>query len=103
MNELAENTQESPEDFIDLPNSNTIEVPEPEKELKIDIIDDRPEEDQKPKRASSDDVDEEIEGIGNKTKKRIVTAIILPLEKMIHCVVAKNLLETMFQSLRPVQ
>ena len=71
MNELAENTQESPEDFIELPDSNTIEVPEPEKELKIDIIDDRPEEDQKPKRASSDDVDEEIEGIGNKTKKRI--------------------------------
>ena len=71
MNELAENTQESSENFIELPDSNTIEAPEPEKELKIDIVDDRPEEDQKPKRASSDNVDEEIEGIGDRTKKRI--------------------------------
>ena len=71
MNELAENTQESSENFIELPDSNTIEVPEPEKELQIDIVDDRPEEDQKPKRASSDNVDEEIEGIGDRTKKRI--------------------------------
>ena len=71
MNELAENTQESSENFIELPDSNTIEAPEPEKELKIDIVDDRPEEDQKPKRAASDNVDEEIEGIGDRTKKRI--------------------------------
>ena len=66
MNELAENTQESSENFIELPDSNTIEGPEPEKELQIDIVDDRPEEDQKPKRASSDNVDEEIEGISGK-------------------------------------
>ena len=31
MNELAENTQESSENFIELPDSNTIEAPEPEK------------------------------------------------------------------------
>jgi len=68
MNELAENI----DDFGEVPKSNRIEVPEPEKDLQIDIIDDRPEEDKKPQRASSDDnVDEEIEGIGNRTKKRI--------------------------------
>ena len=67
MNELAEKV----DDFEDLAKSNTIEVPNPEKELQIDIVDDRPEEDQKPSRASSDDVDEEIEGIGDRTKKRI--------------------------------
>jgi hypothetical protein len=67
MNELAEKV----DDFEDLAKSNTIEVPSPEKELQIDIVDDRPEDDQKPSRASSDDVDEEIEGIGNRTKKRI--------------------------------
>ena len=67
MNELAEKV----DDFEDLAKSNTIEVPNPEKELQIDIVDDRPEEDQKPSRASSDDVDEEIEGIGDRTKTRI--------------------------------
>jgi len=67
MNEVAENI----DDFGELAKSNTIEVPEPEKELQIDIVDDRPEEDQKSSRASSDDVDDEIEGIGDRTKKRI--------------------------------
>ena len=67
MNELAKDV----DDFGEVPKSNRIEVPEPEKDLQIDIVDDRPEEDQKPSRASSNDVDDEIEGIGDRTKKRI--------------------------------
>ena len=49
---------------------NSIEVPIPD--VEIDIVDDRPQEDQKPPKAVSDnDVDEEIEGINDRTKKRI--------------------------------
>ena len=52
--------------------SNTIETPE--SDVQVDVIDDRPLEDQKPPRASAspdDDVDEEIAGISDRTKKRI--------------------------------
>tara|TARA_R100000458_G_scaffold59866_1_gene72312 strand:+ start:3851 stop:4828 length:978 start_codon:yes stop_codon:yes gene_type:complete len=55
----------------ELPVVNTIEVPIPD--VEVDVIDDRPLEDQKPPRQgkAEDDVDEEIEGIGERTKKRI--------------------------------
>ena len=54
----------------ELPVANAIEVPIPD--VEIDVIDDRPIEDQKPSKAKSDaDVDEEIAGISDRTKKRI--------------------------------
>tara|TARA_R100000655_G_scaffold106663_2_gene156195 strand:+ start:4846 stop:5826 length:981 start_codon:yes stop_codon:yes gene_type:complete len=55
----------------ELASVNTVEVPIPD--VEIDIIDDRPLEDQKPPRQvnADDNVDDEIEGIGERTKKRI--------------------------------
>ena len=54
----------------ELPSVNSVEVPIPD--VEIDIVDDRPQEDQKPPKTVSDnDVDEEIEGINDRTKKRI--------------------------------
>ena len=67
MSETAQNV----EDF-ETPKAQQIESPEPDKDLEIEVIDDRPQEDQKVSRVSDDDeVDNEIEGIGNRTKKRI--------------------------------
>jgi len=68
---MSEATQKA-EEFEGLPSPQEVQVPQPDKDLEIDIIDDRPEEDQKPRRvAVNGDVDEEIEGIGDRTKKRI--------------------------------
>ena len=68
---MSEATQKA-EEFEGLPSPQEVQVPEPDKDLEIDIVDDRPEEDQKPRRVAVDsDVDEEIEGIGDRTKKRI--------------------------------
>ena len=68
---MSEATQKA-EEFEGLPSPQEVQVPQLDKDLQIDVIDDRPEEDQKPRRVAIDgDVDEEIEGIGNRTKKRI--------------------------------
>jgi len=68
---MSEATQKA-EEFEGLPSPQEVQVPQPDKDLEIDVIDDRPEEDQKPRRVAIDsDVDEEIEGIGDRTKKRI--------------------------------
>ena len=68
---MSEATQKA-EEFEGLPSPQEVQVPQPDKDLEIDVIDDRPEEDQKPRRvAVNGDVDEEIEGIGDRTKKRI--------------------------------
>lgn len=68
---MSEATQKA-EEFEGLPSPQEVQVPQLDKDLEIDIIDDRPEEDQKPRRvAVNGDVDEEIEGIGDRTKKRI--------------------------------
>ena len=54
----------------ELATVNTVEVPIPD--IEIDIVDDRPAVDQKPVKAVTDeDVDVEIEGINDRTKKRI--------------------------------
>jgi len=54
----------------ELTSVNSIEVPIPD--IEVDVIDDRPQEDQKPPKVVTDnDVDEEIEGINDRTKKRI--------------------------------
>ena len=68
---MSEATQKA-EEFEGLPSPQEVQVPQLDKDLEIDVIDDRPEEDQKPRRvAVNGDVDEEIEGIGDRTKKRI--------------------------------
>jgi len=67
---MSEATQKA-EEFEGLPSPQEVQVPQPDKDLEIDVIDDRPEEDQKPRRVTVDNVDEEIEGIGDRTKKRI--------------------------------
>jgi hypothetical protein len=67
---MSEATQKA-EEFEGLPSPQEVQVPQPDKDLEIDVIDDRPEEDQKPRRVAIDNVDEEIEGIGDRTKKRI--------------------------------
>ena len=65
MTEEAQTIQQ--EEFT---GGNSIEVPIPD--VEVDVIDDRPQEDQKPPKAVSDnDVDQEIEGINDRTKKRI--------------------------------
>ena len=67
MSETAQNV----EDF-ETPIAQKIESPKPDKDLEIEVIDDRPQADQKVSRVSNDDdVDNEIEGIGDRTKKRI--------------------------------
>jgi len=53
----------------ELPVVNTIEAPT--SDVEIEVVDDRPLEDQKPARASNDDVDAEIANISGRTKKRI--------------------------------
>ena len=51
----------------ELPSVNSVEVPIPD--VEIDIVDDRPQEDQKPPKTVSDnDVDAEIEGINDRTE-----------------------------------
>ena len=66
---MMEEAQAMTED-LELAPSTEVQVPIPD--IEVDVIDDRPEEDQKPPRQASDsDVDEEIEGIGERTKKRI--------------------------------
>ena len=64
---MNEQTQEIQED--ELPAVNTIEAPV--SDVEIEVVDDRPIEDQKPARASNDDVDAEIANISGRTKKRI--------------------------------
>ena len=51
----------------------TTEVQVPIPDVEIEVVDDRPVEDQRPPKqeVASDDIDEEIEGIGERTKKRI--------------------------------
>jgi hypothetical protein len=51
----------------------TTEVQVPVPDVEIEVVDDRPVEDQRPPKQelADDDVDEEIEGIGERTKKRI--------------------------------
>lgn len=51
----------------------TTEVQVPIPDVEIEVVDDRPVEDQRPPKQelASDDIDEEIEGIGERTKKRI--------------------------------
>ena len=59
---MMEEAQAMTED-LELAPSTEVQVPIPD--IEVDVIDDRPEEDQKPPRQASDsDVDEEIEGIG---------------------------------------
>ena len=64
---MNEQTQEIREE--ELPAVNTIEPPT--SDVEIEVVDDRPTEDQKPARASNDDVDAEIANISGRTKKRI--------------------------------
>ena len=51
----------------------TTEVQVPIPDVEIEVVDDRPVEDQRPPKqeVADDDIDEEIEGIGERTKKRI--------------------------------
>ena len=64
---MNEQTQEIQEE--ELAAVNTIEPPT--SDVEIEVVDDRPTEDQKPARASNDDVDAEIANISGRTKKRI--------------------------------
>tara|TARA_R110002012_G_scaffold228568_1_gene400958 strand:- start:1337 stop:2290 length:954 start_codon:yes stop_codon:yes gene_type:complete len=66
MNEEARAIEED----IELAPNTEVQVPIPD--VEIEVVDDRPQEDQRPPRQIDDnDVDEEIEGIGERTKKRI--------------------------------
>ena len=59
------------EDDMELAPTTEVQVPIPD--VEIEVLDDRPVEDQRPPKQefAGDDVEEEIEGIGDRTKKRI--------------------------------
>jgi len=59
------------EDDMELAPTTEVQVPIPD--VEIEVLDDRPVEDQRPPKQelADDDVEEEIEGIGERTKKRI--------------------------------
>tara|TARA_R100000700_G_C3176189_1_gene151120 strand:- start:1421 stop:2374 length:954 start_codon:yes stop_codon:yes gene_type:complete len=59
------------EEDLELPPTTEVQVPIPD--VEIEVVDDRPVEDQRPPKqeVADDDIDEEIEGIGERTKKRI--------------------------------
>jgi len=59
------------EEDLELPPTTEVQVPIPD--VEIEVVDDRPVEDQRPPKqeVADDNIDEEIEGIGERTKKRI--------------------------------